>query len=79
MRAVEKRFKELEQEQWRKSDPAAIERTNGMLSQLEESISLIEKELVAATASKDSKKITELTKALEARSSWLAVVKQNAN
>jgi hypothetical protein len=79
MRAVEKKFKDLEQEQWRKSDPAAIERTNGMLSQLEESIAIIEKDLAAATASQDSKKTAELSKALEARKSWLEVVKQNAS
>ena len=79
MRAVEKRFKDLEQEQWRKSDPAAIERTSGMLSQLEDSIAGIEKDLAAATASQDSKKTAELSKALEARRSWLEVVKQNAN
>jgi hypothetical protein len=79
MRAVEKRFKDVEQEQWRKSDPAAIERTSGMLSQLEDSIAGIEKDLAAATASQDSKKTAELSKALEARRSWLEVVKQNAN
>ena len=79
MRAVEKKFKELEQENWRKSDPAAIERSNGMLSQLEESISTIEKDLAAATAAKDAKKTTELTSALAARKSWLEVVKQNAS
>jgi len=79
MRAVEKKFKDIEQEHWRKSDPAAIERTNGMLSQLEDSIATLEKDLAAATAAKDSKKTTELTAALAARKSWLEVVKQNAN
>lgn len=79
MRSVEKKFKDLEQEHWRKSDPAAIERTSGMLSQLEESISAIEKDLAAATEAKDAKKIAEHTSALAARKSWLEVVKQNAN
>jgi hypothetical protein len=79
MRAVEKKFKDIEQEHWRKSDPAAIERTNGMLSQLEDSIAALESDLAAATAAKDSKKTTELTAALAARKSWLEVVKQNAN
>ena len=79
MRAVEKKFKELEQEQWRKSDPAAIERTNGVLSQLEQSIASLESDLSAATAANDSKKTKELTEALSARRSWLEVVKQNAN
>ena len=79
MRAVEKKFKDLEQEQWRKSDPAAIERTNGVLSQLEQSIANLETDLSAATAAKDSKKTKELTDALAARRSWLEVVKQNAS
>jgi hypothetical protein len=79
MRAVERKFKEIEQEHWRKSDPAAIERTNGMLSQLEDSIKTLEEDLAAATSAKDSKKTTELTQALAARKSWLEVVKQNAN
>jgi hypothetical protein len=79
MRAVEKKFKDLEQEQWRKSDPAAIERTNGVLSQLELSIANLESDLSAATAANDSKKSKELTDALAARKSWLEVVKQNAS
>jgi hypothetical protein len=79
MRAVERKFKELEQEQWRKSDPAAIERTNGVLSQLEQSIASLESDLSAATAANDSKKSKELTEALSARRSWLEVVKQNAS
>jgi hypothetical protein len=79
MRAVEKKFKELEQEQWRKSDPAAIERTNGVLSQLEQSIASLESDLSAATAANDSKKTKELAEALSARRSWLEVVKQNAH
>ena len=79
MRAIEKKFKDIEQDHWRKSDPAAIERTSGMLSQLEDSISTLEKDHADAAATKDSKKTTELTAALEARKSWLEVVKQNAN
>ena len=79
MRGVEKKFKDLEQEQWRKSDPAAIERTNGVLSQLELSIANLESDLSAATAANDTKKAKELTDALAARKSWLEVVKQNAS
>lgn len=79
MRAVEKKVKEAEQELWRKSDPAAIERTNGVLSQLEQSIAQLEQELAQATASNDAKKIESASAALSARKSWLEVVKQNAN
>ena len=79
MRTVEKKVKEFEQEQWRKSDPAAIERTNGVLSQLEQSIATIESDLAKAASANDAKKTKELTDALEARKSWLEVVKQGAN
>ena len=79
MRAVEKRVKDAEQEHWRKSDPAAIERTNGVLSQLEDSITKLEQELKAAEAANESSKIQKAKEALDARRSWLEVVKQNQN
>ena len=77
MRAIEKKIKEAEQENWRKSDPAAIERTNGVLAQLEQSITKLEQELESAEAANDSSKIKKAKEALEARRSWLAVVQQN--
>jgi hypothetical protein len=79
MRAVEKKIKDAEQENWRKSDPAAIERTNGVLSQLEQSITKLELELKTAETANDSSKIQIAKEALEARRSWLTVVKQNTN
>jgi hypothetical protein len=79
MRAVEKKIKDAEQDNWRKSDPAAIERTNGVLSQLEQSITKLELELKTAEAANDSSKIQIAKEALEARRSWLTVVKQNTN
>jgi hypothetical protein len=77
IRSVEKRVKDAEQEHWRKSDPAAIERTNGVLSQLEQSITKLEQELETAKAANDSVKIQKAQDALDARRSWLEVVKQN--
>jgi hypothetical protein len=79
MKAVEKKVKEFEQEQWRRSDPAAIERTNGVLSQLEQSIAALEADLSKASAENNAKKSKELTDALAARRSWLEAVKQSAN
>jgi hypothetical protein len=79
MKAVEKKVKEFEQEQWRKSDPAAIERTNGVLSQLEQSIASLEADLSKASAENNAKKSKELADALAARRSWLEAVKQSAN
>lgn len=79
MRTVERKIRDAEQEQWRRSDPAAIERTNGVLSQLEESISKLEQELSGAKAKGDAKAAASVEAALAARKSWLEVVKQNAN
>jgi hypothetical protein len=49
------------------------------LSQLEQSIAKLELELKDAEAANDSSKIQKAKEALEARKSWLTVVKQNAN
>jgi hypothetical protein len=75
MKTVEKKFKDFEQEQWRASDPAAIERTNSVVSQLLDSIEKLEKELVGAEASNDPSRITKAKEALQARKSWLEVVR----
>jgi hypothetical protein len=79
MKAVEKKVRDAEQELWRKSDPAAIERTNGVLSQLEDSIAKLEAELALAQSKKNEKAIAEAEAALAARKSWLEVVKLTAN
>jgi hypothetical protein len=47
-----------------------------VVQQLVESIEKLEKELIAAEASNDSKKIDKAKEALSARQSWLEVVKQ---
>ncbi|MFM7013800.1 MAG: DUF349 domain-containing protein [Actinomycetota bacterium] len=79
MKKVEKRIRDAEADQWRRSDPAAIERTNGVLSQLEESIAKLEADLEKAQAAKDTKKSSELEGALAARKSWLDAVKATTN
>lgn len=78
LKAAEKKVREFESEQWRKSDPATKARTNSVLEQLEASIAKLESELVAAQASKDARKIESAKEALEARKAWLEVVKATA-
>ena len=75
LRAIEAKVRKVEEDEWRKSDPAAIERSNSVTSQLEDSIKKLEADLAKATAGKDAKKITEATEALAARKAWLEVVK----
>jgi hypothetical protein len=78
LKAVETKIKNVEAEIWRKSDPATVDRTNSVRSQLEASIEKLEKDLDAAKASGDSKKITEATDALETKKAWLSVVIANS-
>ena len=75
LRAIEAKVRKVEEDEWRKTDPAAIERSNSVTSQLEDSIKKLEADLAKATAGKDAKKITEATDALAARKAWLEVVK----
>lgn len=79
LKAIESKVKTAEQDHWRKTDPASIDRSNSVISQLEESIKKLENELAAATASKNDKKIKDATEALAARKAWLETVKAAAN
>ena len=78
IKAIEKKVREFENDQWRQSDPATKARTNSVLEQLETSIAKLEAELNAAQASKDARKIESAKQALEARKAWLEVVKASA-
>ncbi len=75
LRAIEAKVRKVEEDEWRKTDPAAIERSNSVTAQLEDSIKKLEAALEKATTSKDAKKIKDATEALEARKAWLEVVK----
>ena len=76
MRAIETKVKQVEQEEWRKSDPATIDRTNSVLSQLADSILKLEEDLKSAKAKKDAKATKAAEEALAARKAWLEVVKK---
>lgn len=78
LKAVESKIKSVEADIWRKSDPATVDRTNSVKTQLETSIGKLETELEKAKASGDSKKISEATEALETKQAWLAVVIANS-
>ena len=78
LRAIEAKVRKAEEDHWRKTDPAAKERSNSVITQLEESIAKLDAELTAAKATKDKKKIDAATEALAARKAWLEVVKASA-
>ncbi len=79
LRAIEAKVRKVEEDEWRKTDPAAIERSNGVIAQLEDSIVKLEADLAEAKAKKDKKKTDEATEALKARQAWLEVVKASMN
>lgn len=79
LRAIEKLVRDEEAAIWRKTDPAAQERNNAVLSQLEASIEKLKAELAKAEATKDAKKIADAKQALETRTAWLEVVKASSN
>lgn len=74
LRTIETRVRNAEQDHWRKSDPASIDRSNSVIAQLEASITKLESELATANASGDKKKISNATEALSARKAWLETV-----
>jgi len=78
LKAVETKIKNVEAEIWRKSDPATVDRTNSVRTQLEASIAKLEADLEKAKTTGDSKKISDATEALETKKAWLAVVIANS-
>lgn len=78
LRAIESRVRTAEQDNWRKSDPASIDRSNSVITQLETAIEKLEIALKAATATNDQKKIADANEALAARKAWLETVKTAA-
>ena len=79
LRNIESRVRTAEQDRWRKSDPASIDRSNSVITQLESAIEKLEAALKAATATNDQKKIAAANEALAARKAWLETVKTAAN
>jgi len=78
LKAVEAKIRKVEEELWRKSDPATIDRTNSLRSQLEAQIEKLEAELEAVKASGDSGKIGKAQEALDTKKTWLEVVLANS-
>jgi len=78
LKAVEAKIRKIEEELWRKSDPATIDRTNSLRSQLEVQITKLEAELEAAKAGADSAKIAKAQEALYTKKTWLEVVLANS-
>jgi uncharacterized small protein (DUF1192 family) len=78
LKAVEAKIKRVEDELWRKSDPATIDRTNSVRTQLEAGIAKLEAELATAKATGDAAKIAKAQEALDTKKAWLEVVLANS-
>lgn len=71
VRAIEKAISEAEESEWRRTDPETRERASGTVTLLSDQIAKLTAQLEKATASKDTKKIAELTASITTYESWL--------
>jgi len=78
MRAVEKAIKDVEDQEWRRSNPETRARVAGATTQLENAIAALEEDLAAARASGNAKAIRQAQEALDARRAWLEQIRRSA-
>jgi len=71
LRKVEDAVRKAEDNQWRKSNPEAIARAEGTVTQLRSAIEQLEEQLAKARERGDDKAAGNAEEALEARRSWL--------
>ena len=71
MRKVEAAVRKLDEDHWNTSNPEKQARSDGLASQLTTAIEKLEKELAAAQAAGDARKIKDAEEALAARKIWL--------
>jgi hypothetical protein len=72
LRRVEEAVRRAEENQWKRSNPEALARAEGTVSQLRTAISTLESQLAKAQARGDASGIRKAEEALAARQSWLA-------
>lgn len=78
MRAVEQAIRDVEDEQWKNSDPEKSARADDMVGQLESAIAELEAKLEKTRAGGDEKKAKRLEEDLESRRSFLEMAKKAA-
>ncbi len=71
LRKVEDAVRKAEDSQWRRSNPEAIARAEGTVTQLRTAISGLERQLAKAQEKGDAKAERQAQEALDARRSWL--------
>lgn len=78
MRAVEKAIKDVEDAQWRRSNPETTARVNSATAQLEAALAALEADLAKAKAAGDKKAIKTAEDAIAARQAWLEQIRSSS-
>ncbi|MFC6285828.1 DUF349 domain-containing protein [Nocardioides sp. GCM10027113] len=76
IRKVEQAIRDVEDEQWRRTDPEKSARADDMVSKLEAAIAQVEADLEKARAAGDDRKVTELEENLASRRQFLDMAKK---
>ncbi len=76
MRKVEEAIRQVEEDQWRRTDPEKSARADDMVSKLEAAIADLEKDLEDAKSAGNEKQAKELEENLSSRRSFLDMAKQ---
>lgn len=76
LRRVEQAVRDAEDKRWASSNPEVTARASSFVDQLEKAVAGLERDLEAAQATGNAKKVAEATAALEARKQWLAQARQ---
>lgn len=71
LRAVEQKVRDIEDKQWRRSDPELNARAQSMVDQLERQVQGLEADLAAATAAGDDRRAAALESELATKKLWL--------
>ncbi len=71
VRAVNEQVAELEQAEWRRTDPEARKRAQDTVALFEAQVAKLEQDLTAAEAAGDDRKAKDARKSLETYNSWL--------
>ena len=72
LRAVEAKLRDAEKDHWRRTDPAARDRAERTVESFQGAVTKLEKQLAAAQAAGDEKKIADVTQSLESSRALLA-------
>lgn len=79
MRKVEQAIRQVEQDQWQRSDPEKSARAGDLLGQLERAVADLEADLAKARATGDDKRVAELEDSLGSRRQFLEMARRTAS